>query len=674
MGPEIYCTTKTKTGEPVALSGEIVSGNASTIYLSPADGYRVWASRYDHDPNPMLSLEKRFLEPLLPSVSNLDVVDLGCGTGRWLEVIANMQPKSLLGIDASLEMLGVAQRKLGPRAQYVQADCAIACLESSSADLILSNFLLSYIEDAPAVVAKLSTVLRPNGNVFLTDLHPETTARLGWRRGIQVDAEYREIRTYSRSLEEVIALCERSGLFVDVCLQPSFGEAEREIFCAAGKGAYFEEVKQFPAIYLIQACRKGIASKSSHRENARGMVNSILGATASLGPETSIVQDIEIANARIRSMRTDCGIGRSTDDRRKGIDLKGFLLLPGLVNAHDHLEFALFPRLGKGGYKNFREWVEDIYHPTASPVLELRCVPREVRLWWGGIRNLLCGVTTVCHHNPFEAAVFEKEFVVRVLRDYGWAHSLALDAEVAEKKRNTPKGQPFLVHLAEGVDEESADEIIELHRVGALDEETVLIHGLALGKRGIELLCNSGAGLVWCPSSNNFLFGKTLSAVDIRAVSRVAIGSDSPLTAVGDFLDELRFAHEVSDLRAAELYSSATVKPSGLLRLPNGEGSIRIGALADFVAVRDTGQTPADRLSEVTYRDIELVLIGGRVQLASTAMLARLPAESIAGLQPLTVEGTVRWIRASIEWLFQQTKTHIPGEIRLGGKQVSVGN
>jgi hypothetical protein len=51
-------------------------------WLSPSEGYRVWASSYDREANPMLSLEQRILATLLPPVAGLDVVDLGCGTGR----------------------------------------------------------------------------------------------------------------------------------------------------------------------------------------------------------------------------------------------------------------------------------------------------------------------------------------------------------------------------------------------------------------------------------------------------------------------------------------------------------------------------------------------------------------------------------------------------------------
>ncbi len=50
------------------------------------------------------------------------------------------------------------------------------------------------------------------------------------------------------------------------------------------------------------------------------------------------------------------------------LDLDGLQILPGLINAHDHLEFALFPRLGRRIYSNATEWARDIYRPEESPV------------------------------------------------------------------------------------------------------------------------------------------------------------------------------------------------------------------------------------------------------------------------------------------------------------------
>jgi cytosine/adenosine deaminase-related metal-dependent hydrolase len=92
------------------------------------------------------------------------------------------------------------------------------------------------------------------------------------------------------------------------------------------------------------------------------------------------------------------------------LDLDGHVVLPGLINSHDHLEFNLFPRLGRGVYPNATEWARDIYHPERSPIREQLQVPKPVRLAWGGLKNLLSGVTTVCHHNPYERKIFGAGF------------------------------------------------------------------------------------------------------------------------------------------------------------------------------------------------------------------------------------------------------------------------
>src|SRR5882672_1044279 len=72
---------------------------------------------------------------------------------------------------------------------------------------------------------------------------------------------------------------------------------------------------------------------------------------------------------------------------------------PGLINAHDHLEMNLYPRLGNPPYRNYVEWGNDIYRVHESPVREIERVDIRDRLLWGGIKNLLSGVTTVIHHN-----------------------------------------------------------------------------------------------------------------------------------------------------------------------------------------------------------------------------------------------------------------------------------
>jgi cytosine/adenosine deaminase-related metal-dependent hydrolase/SAM-dependent methyltransferase len=633
------------------------------------------ASRvYDAEPNPMLSLEQRFLERLLPRVTGLDVVDLGCGTGRWLTKLALDAPRTLVGVDFSPEMLAQARCKIGSAAKLVVADCNNLPFPRSCADLILCAFLTSYLQDAAKFAEQVRRILRPGGSIFITDLHPVTSTKLGWRRGFHVDGSFVDIATHSRSIEALVSSFEAVGIQADAVVEPKFGEPEFEIFKRAGKVDAFHAASAHPAIYILQLRLKSQRSSKRRKTAPARTLKCLIGARIALGARESTKASVRIEEGRIGFIGRDGvrPVARAREEKRS-VDLSGFLLLPGLVNAHDHLEFALFPRLGRGGYTNFVEWADDIHHPASSPVSEHRAVPKNTRLWWGGIRNLVCGVTTVCHHNPYIEEVFDNEFAVRVLRDFGWAHSVPMERDLAKKKRNTEPDQPFIIHLAEGLDSRSADEIFQLAREQALDDRTVAVHGLALDERGVSLLRCLGAALVWCPTSNVFLFGRTHTRDTIQSLPLVALGNDSPLTAQGDLLDEVRFAREAVGMPAEELYSMVTTSAARTLRLKNGEGTLRVGALADFVGVWDKGLSPADTLAAISYRDVEIVIIGGRLQLASSHVMGRFPRSVTTGLRPLEMEGEVRWIRAPLDRLFSETKRHLPGETKLGGRRVRNG-
>ena len=191
------------------------------------------------------------------------------------------------------------------------------------------------------------------------------------------------------------------------------------------------------------------------------------------------------------------------------IDCTGKVALPGLINSHDHLEFNLFPRLGHGPYPNYKDWAADVYRPSESPLREHLAVPKTIRLWWGGLKNLLSGVTTVCHHNPYVAEVFENSFPVSVIKRFRWSHSVAFGKGFGPPDAGM-EGAPYIIHAGEGTDEQSAEEVYILDRLGLLDSHTVVVHGVAAERSGLALLGIRGAGRIWCPTSNVFTLGRTL--------------------------------------------------------------------------------------------------------------------------------------------------------------------
>jgi cytosine/adenosine deaminase-related metal-dependent hydrolase len=354
--------------------------------------------------------------------------------------------------------------------------------------------------------------------------------------------------------------------------------------------------------------------------------------------------------------------------KERKIDLSGFLILPGLINAHDHLEFNLFPRIGRGPYPNAGAWAKDIFRPDEPPLRDHLAVPKSLRLFWGGIKNLLSGVTSVAHHNPYQADIFEQGFPVRVLKRFGWAHSLEFSPDWEDRFRQTPPGAPFIVHAAEGTDVGARAEIYRLDESLALGPSTVLVHGVALKTEDLSLLRSCGVSLIWCPSSNCFMLGRTVSKEILDSGILVSLGTDSALTAKGDLIDELRVASRSVD--PFRLYEMVTGIAARILRLNSGEGCIRDGGIADLLVVADHGQTPTGAL--IGLRP-ELVLLGGQIKLISIGLTKHLGCFELSSFHNVEVEGRGRWlVPFDVGSLVKRTRQFLAGNLLLAGKAVTV--
>jgi cytosine/adenosine deaminase-related metal-dependent hydrolase len=349
------------------------------------------------------------------------------------------------------------------------------------------------------------------------------------------------------------------------------------------------------------------------------------------------------------------------------LSLDGCITLPGLINAHDHLELNLFPRLGRGPYSNAALWAEDIYRPEEPPVKQHLLVAKKLRLRWGAIKNLLSGVTTVAHHNAFDPVFLEPDFSVRVMRKYGWAHSLHFSPDWETRLRQTPADTPFVIHAAEGTDEAARNEIGTLAKAGALNRPTVLIHAVGASCSDVGLLSHTKASIVWCPTSNYFMLSRTLSTAVLDSAIPVALGTDSAITSNGDLLDELRVARQTVD--ADRLYAMVTSEPARIFNLPTGFGRICHGGPADLMVMRDRGHTPAMTLLE-EYP--QLVIVRGRIHLVSSEFADRCPSQFLDSLQPLDLEGRGQYlIAAPVSSLWNTTTQALQQPLRLSGKAIA---
>jgi hypothetical protein len=390
-----------------------------------------------------------------------------------------------------------------------------------------------------------------------------------------------------------------------------------------------------------------------------------------MGPQNTYHGSLEICGGAITGLRRDTNGPFLSAPESIDIDLSGYLLMPGLINAHDHLQYALHPRLGHPPYQNYIQWGEDIHSTCTEQIARYKSIPRDVRLWWGGIRNLLCGVTTVCHHDELWPELSKPDFPVNVVQRYGWAHSLALGGDLYAASASRPKDSAFLIHACEGTDDLAREEIFALDRLRALHESTVLIHGLAIDHEGAMLLRKRQASLILCPSSNYFLFTTLPNIGLFDRIENVSLGNDSPLTAVGDLLDEVRFAVEFCHLSPDQVYRMVTESPAKLLRLQDKEGTIQISGAADLVAVLDDGRNAATKLSTLSVEDVEFVMVRGQVRLASEAVWKRLPPQVKSELSPLQIGEQIRWLRAPVHELLCEAEAVLgAGEVRLESRNI----
>jgi cytosine/adenosine deaminase-related metal-dependent hydrolase len=325
--------------------------------------------------------------------------------------------------------------------------------------------------------------------------------------------------------------------------------------------------------------------------------------------------------------------------------LEGAAILPGLVNAHSHLEYAVYAGFGDG--LPFATWI--LVHMERKARIGLAEMEAIARL--GAADCLASGVTTVgdcsfsgasasaCAQLGLRAIVFLEVFsndgrglerfwtnldrvgdsiseLVRIGISPHAPYSVSLDLY----REALALGVPAATHLDESRDElewlvdgtgpwEAFAEALPpppgrsgiraLADEGLLRPGLVAAHCVVVDEEEIGLLADHGVGVVHCPRSNALLGSGIAPLAELRVAGvPVGIGTDSPASTPSfDLFEELRAAVYLARARerrpdalaAEEALRLATIDGARVLGLDDEIGTLTPGKRADLTALSLAG-------------------------------------------------------------------------------------
>jgi cytosine/adenosine deaminase-related metal-dependent hydrolase len=335
--------------------------------------------------------------------------------------------------------------------------------------------------------------------------------------------------------------------------------------------------------------------------------------------------------------------------------LEGGAILPGLVNAHSHLEYAVYAGFGDG--LEFERWIA--LHLERKSRLAIEEMEAVARL--GAAECLASGITTVgdlsysgaaaaaCAELGLRAIVYLEVFgpgtdqlasrfaahrdrIAGVLSDrvrLGISPHSPYTAPLELWQAAAELGIPIGTHFAETEAEVGwtrsgngplagvrPTSIRELAAAGVLSERVTAAHCVHLDGEEIELLARHDVAVVHCPRSNALLGCGIAPLAELRAAGvRIGLGTDSPASTPSfDLFEELRVAAYMARARerrsdalsAEDALRLATIGGARALGLDGEIGALTTGKRADLTAVSLAG-SPYDPVED----PVAAVVFGG---------------------------------------------------------------
>ena len=331
------------------------------------------------------------------------------------------------------------------------------------------------------------------------------------------------------------------------------------------------------------------------------------------------------------------------------LDTQG-VISPGLIDAHNHLAYNFLPPwrpMPARLFRNRYEWAADRdYEAHIAPYANHRSSGTHFcpAAKWGELRALLHGTTTV------QGQSFQQSCLDWGVRNAEHYHGLGpnqlrttignvrdlTDADAASLLRSfdapTSPTTRYVVHMAEGYAGDGVE--LEFDSFAGRDgragrhqglsllykETSVLIHAMALTESHLQEVATAGAKIVWSPSSNLALYGRTAAIARIVQLGiTTGIGPDWTVSGEAELLSELRFARRyaeaqrIPELTAQRLWQMATKDGARVVGLEEQLGTLEVGKRADLVVFGREGGDAHAAVLDSRAEDVRLVMVDGRV-------------------------------------------------------------
>ncbi|MCL1871053.1 MAG: class I SAM-dependent methyltransferase [Promicromonosporaceae bacterium] len=190
----------------------VESVDAATAYRQQAPGYDAGGG------GGLFDLDTPLVAEFLAGRPAGVALDAACGTGRFAELLA-AAGHQVVGVDVSEDMLAIARRRV-PGGTFHIGDLDRLPLADGSVDVVVCALALVHVRDLGPAMAELARVLRPGGDLVVSDIHHELTTRGSAITGLGPAGEPLRAPTYRHPVGDYLRAALAAGLIVRRCEEP----------------------------------------------------------------------------------------------------------------------------------------------------------------------------------------------------------------------------------------------------------------------------------------------------------------------------------------------------------------------------------------------------------------------------------------------------------------------